>query len=83
VGSYWRIQRNGFCIFNCLEFITSKRGFALSKVYSIGVPLRPAVRSNGWQLLRRAAHSVLQALRESRERAARRIIEEHRHLLGK
>jgi hypothetical protein len=67
-----------FCI-----FITSKRGFALSKVYSMRVPLRPAARSHVLQLLRRAAHGVLQALQESRERAARRIIREHRHLLGK
>jgi|GraSoi2013_100cm_1033763.scaffolds.fasta_scaffold823690_1 hypothetical protein len=55
----------------------------MSKVYSMRVPLRPAARSNVLQLLRRAAHGVLQALRESRERAARRIIEEHRHLIGK
>jgi hypothetical protein len=65
------------------ELIISKRGFALSKVYSMRVPLRPAARSHVLQLLRRAAHGVLQALRCSRERAARRIIEEHRNLLGK
>jgi hypothetical protein len=47
------------------------------------VPLRPAARGHVLQLLRRAAHGVLQALRCSRERAARRIIEEHRNLLGK
>jgi hypothetical protein len=76
-------RRDDFCSFNCLELITSKRGFALSKVYSMRVPLRPVARSHVLQLLRRAAHGVLQALRESRERAARRIIEEHRHLLGK
>jgi hypothetical protein len=75
--------RADFCIFDCLELVISKRGFALSKVYSMRVPLRPAARSHVLQLLRRAAHGVLQALRCSRERTARRIIEEHRHLLGK
>ncbi len=40
-------------------------------------------RGNGLALLWRAVQSVLDALRESRERAARRLIEDHRRLCGK
>jgi hypothetical protein len=70
-------------VFDCLVFITSKRGLALSKVYSIRVPLRPAARSNVLRLLRRAAQGLLLALRDSRERTARRVIRENQHLLAK
>jgi hypothetical protein len=75
--------RHDVCVFDCLVLITSKRGFALSKVYSIRVPLRPAAHSNVLQLLRRVAQGLLEALRESRERNARRVIREHQHLLAK
>ncbi len=45
--------------------------------------MRMTARGNGLTLLWRAAQSVLDALRESRARAARRIIEDHRRLCGK
>jgi len=69
--------------FHRLDLNTSKRGTALSKVYSIRVPMRMVARGNGLTLLWRAAQSVLDALRESRARASRRIIEDHRRLCGK
>jgi hypothetical protein len=40
-------------------------------------------RGNGLHFLSRALQSVLNALRDSRERQARRIIEDYRHLCGK
>jgi hypothetical protein len=47
------------------------------------MPARAPARSIGVKWLRRAVQGVLDALRDSRERAARRIIEDHRHLRGK
>jgi hypothetical protein len=44
----------------------------------VSTPTGQAASGNGLRLLRRAAQSVLDALRDSRERAARRIIEDYR-----
>jgi len=74
------MMRNRFSIyfFRRFEFNASERGFTLSKVYSMRAPTRPASRGNGLRLLRRAAQKVLQALRDSRQRTARKIIEDYR-----
>jgi hypothetical protein len=45
--------------------------------------MRMTARGNGPARLWRAAQSLLDALRESRARAAGRIIEDHRRLCGK
>jgi hypothetical protein len=46
------------------------------------VPARPVVRGNPLQFLSRALQSVLNALHDSRERQARRIIEDFRRRDG-
>jgi hypothetical protein len=54
---------------------------ALSKPHQIPTfPFKIVGRSR-WRLLRRASRKLLRALRESRARAARRIIFQHRHLI--
>jgi len=46
------------------------------------MPKSVTVRDNTLQLLSRALRSVLEALQDSRERAARRIIEDYRRQSG-
>jgi len=55
----------------------------LAKTYSMRVAVRTVARGNGLQLLSRVLQSVLNALRDSRERQARRIIEDYRRRCGK
>jgi len=46
------------------------------------MPAPVAVRSNTLQLLSRALRSLLEAMHDSRKRAARRIIEDYRRQCG-
>ena len=55
---------------------------ALPKAISISMPKSVTVRGNTLQLLSRALRSVLEALQDSRERAARRIVEDYRRQSG-
>ena len=55
---------------------------ALPKAISIPMPKSVTVRGNTLQLLLRALRSVLEALQDSRERAARRIVEDYRRQSG-
>ena len=79
-----RTKRDSFFIISILAIALNRTSasedVALSKVHAIRglAPTRPAARGNGLLLLRRAARIVLEALRESRERAAQRIIEDYR-----
>jgi hypothetical protein len=66
-----------------LELNTGKRGFVLARAYSLKVPVRTVALGNGLQLLSRVVHSVLNALQDSRERQARRIIEDYRRRCSK
>jgi hypothetical protein len=50
----------------------------LPKAISIPMPKSVAMRNIALQQLSRALRSVLEALQDSRERAARRIIEDYR-----
>jgi hypothetical protein len=56
---------------------------ALSKAYPIGAAARRVERQRRWRCVRHAARAVLGALRESRARAARKIIHDYRYLLEK
>jgi len=71
------------CLCKHLELNTGKRGFVLAKAYSMKVAVRTVARGNGLQLLSRILQSVLNALQDSRERQARRIIEDYRRRCGK
>lgn len=62
---------------------TFKEEPTLSKAYPIGAAALRVERQRRWRCVRRAARAVLGALRESRVRAARKIIHDHRHLLEK
>jgi hypothetical protein len=53
----------------------------MSKINLIYAPASKVERWNSLRLLRRAARALLYALHDSRERAARKIIHDHRNLL--
>jgi len=53
----------------------------LSKIDSVYAPASNVERWNGLRLLRFAARALLGALQDSRERAARKILRDYRHLL--
>jgi hypothetical protein len=53
----------------------------MSKIELVYAPASNVGRWSGLRLLRRAARALLIALQDSRERAARNIIRDHRHLL--
>jgi hypothetical protein len=54
----------------------------LSKVDSMDVTVAAAARSSAEPLASRVMRSVLEALRESRRRAARKMIEDYRRQCG-
>jgi len=54
----------------------------MSKIDLVYAPASNVGRWNGLRLLRVAARALLVALQDSRERAARNIIRDHRHLLS-
>ncbi len=55
----------------------------MSKAYLIRAVAFEAERRHRWRCVRRAARALLCALLESRERAARKIIHDYRHLIEK
>jgi hypothetical protein len=59
----------------------TERGLAVSKIDLAHAPTSSVWRWNSLKLFRRVAHPLLSALQDSRERAARSIIHDYRHLL--
>jgi hypothetical protein len=58
-----------------------ERGFEMSHVALVWSPSSEGVNKNLIRPLRRAARALLRSLRETRERDARRLIWDYRHLL--
>jgi hypothetical protein len=59
-----------------------QRGLDL-KAYPIGATAFRVERQRKWGCLRRAARALSRALHDSRARAARKIIHDHRYLIPK
>jgi hypothetical protein len=64
------------------DLASNVTSLAMSKIDLVYAPASSVGRWSGLWLLRIAARALLIALRNSRERAARNIIRDHRHLLA-